>query len=320
MYGDPTDLIAITSEALALARQIGAATVSLTGLLPSATDYGRALATPLAKRRDMPRVTTGHATTTSAVVLMIDKLGQECGRQLTQECVGFLGMGSIGLTSLYLMLHTLPHPAELLLCDVYQKSRDLETIRKTVIEKFGFQGSVRIAASSGAEVPSAFYAATLIVGATNVPDILDINRVRPGTLIVDDSAPHCFSPERAIQRFERHRDLLFTEGGALRSPEPIRELRYVPSSADDTMTVRQLDATFRRHKPDDIMGCTLSGLLSSRFQQLQPTIGLVDHRTSYQHYAVLRQLGLKAARLQCDDYVLAQDRQYSFQLQFGSSK
>jgi aspartate racemase len=320
MYGDPTDLIAITSEALALARQIGAATVSLTGLLPSATDYGRALATPLAKRRDMPRVTTGHATTTSAVVLMIDKLGQECGRQLTQECVGFLGMGSIGLTSLYLMLHTLPHPAELLLCDVYQKSRDLETIRKTVIEKFGFQGSVRIAVSSGAEVPSAFYAATLIVGATNVPDILDINRVRPGTLIVDDSAPHCFSPERAIQRFERHRDLLFTEGGALRSPEPIRELRYVPSSADDTMTVRQLDATFRRHKPDDIMGCTLSGLLSSRFQQLQPTIGLVDHRTSYQHYAVLRQLGLKAARLQCDDYVLAQDRQYSFQLQFGRSK
>ena len=218
------------------------------------------------------------------------------------------------------MLHTLPHPAELLLCDVYQKSRDLETIRQTVIETFGYQGSVRIAASSGAAVPLAFYAATLIVGATNVPDILDINLVRPGTLIVDDSAPHCFSPERAIQRFEQHRDLLFTEGGALRSPKPIRELRYVPSSADHTMTVQQLDATFRRHQPNDIMGCTLSGLLSSRFQQLQPTIGLVDYRTSYQHYAVLRQLEFEAARLQCDDYILAQDRQYSFQLQFGSSK
>jgi hypothetical protein len=86
------------------------------------------------------------------------------------------------------------------------------------------------------------------------------------------------------------------------------------------MTVQQLDATLRRHKPDDIMGCTLSGLLSSRFQQLQPTIGLVDHRTSYQHYAVLRQLGFEAARLQCDNYVLAQNQQYSFQLQFGSSK
>jgi aryl carrier-like protein len=313
MYGDSANLIAITTEALAIARRIGADTVSLTGLLPSATDYGRALAATLAKRRDMPRVTTGHATTTSAVVLMIDKLVREGGRCLSQECAGFLGMGSIGLTSLYLMLHTLPHPAEILLCDVYQKYRDLETIRQTVIESFGFQGRVRIAASSGAEVPLAFYASTLIVGATNVPDILDIDRVRPGTLIVDDSAPHCFSPARAIHRFEQHRDLLFTEGGALRSPEPIRELRYVPSSADQTMTVQQLDATFRRHQPDDIMGCTLSSLLSSRFQQLQPTIGLVDYRTSYQHYAVLRQLGFAAARLQCDDYVLAQDRQHRVQ-------
>ena len=92
IYSDSTDLIAITTRALGLARQIGAATVSLTGLLPSATDYGRALATALNKRRDLPRVTTGHATTTAAVVLMIDKLVQECGRHLTQECVGFLGI------------------------------------------------------------------------------------------------------------------------------------------------------------------------------------------------------------------------------------
>ncbi|MDH3601653.1 MAG: amino acid adenylation domain-containing protein [Candidatus Tectomicrobia bacterium] len=320
LYRDSTDLIAVTTEALALARQIGAETVSLTGLLPSATDYGRALARAIAKRRDMPRVSTGHATTTSAVVLMIDKLVQESERQLTQECVGFLGMGSIGLTSLYLMLHVLPHPAEILLCDVYQKYRDLETIRQTVVEKFGFQGSVRIVASSGSAVPLAFYASTLIVGATNVPDILDINHVQPGTLIVDDSAPHCFNPEQAIQRLQQHGDLLFTEGGALWSPEPIRELRYVPSSADHTMTVPQLDAAFGRHNPHHIMGCTLSGLLSSRFDQLQPTIGLMDHRTSYQHYVVLRQLGFQAAHLQCDDYVLEQDIPYSFQLQFGSSQ
>ena len=51
--------------------QIGATTVSLTGLLPSATRLrprprGRALA-----GQDLPRITTGHATTTSAVVLAV---------------------------------------------------------------------------------------------------------------------------------------------------------------------------------------------------------------------------------------------------------
>ena len=62
-------------------RQIGAATVSLTGLLPSATDYGRDLAEALAGQ-DLPRITTGHATTTSAVVLAVRRALEEAGRDL----------------------------------------------------------------------------------------------------------------------------------------------------------------------------------------------------------------------------------------------
>jgi amino acid adenylation domain-containing protein len=315
VYRDPDGLTAMALDGLALAGDIGARTVSLAGLLPSATRYGRTLTNALAGRNDRPQVSTGHATTTSAIVLMIGKLLHEGGRHLVQECVGFLGLGSIGLTSLQLMLNVLPHPAEVLLCDVYAKRQALESLAQILRESAGFQGRIRIV-TADPEVPAAFYEATLIVGATNVPDILDISRLQPGTMIVDDSAPHCFDPERAVRRFEQHRDLLFTEGGIVRSPQPFRELRYVPRLIEETMTVAQFDTLLIRHDPHEIMGCTLASLLSSRLAQLPPTVGFVDPQTSQRYYGMLKRLGFEAARLQCADYVLTEDARRDFRRQF----
>src|SRR5262249_8386916 len=109
LYQDPADLLGVLGQALETAGRLGARTVSLTGLLPSATDYGGALAQAVAGR-DMPRVTTGHATTTAAVVLAVRRIAEEAGRDLTRECVGFLGLGSIGTSSLRALLRCLPHP------------------------------------------------------------------------------------------------------------------------------------------------------------------------------------------------------------------
>ena len=106
------------------------------------------------------------------------------------------------------MLRYLPHPAEIILCDVYSKFDFLSQTRQKIIDEFDFRGKVHIALSQPT-VPPEIYKATLIIGATNVPDILDITQLQPGTMIVDDSAPHCFRLEDAIQRFEEHADILF---------------------------------------------------------------------------------------------------------------
>ncbi len=65
-----------------------------------------------------------------------------------------------------------------------------------------FHGTVRLITATQI-IPDKFYAATFIVGATNVPNILDIEKVKPGTLIVNDSGRACFSLTAAIQRLER---------------------------------------------------------------------------------------------------------------------
>ena len=144
LYNDKADLVRVIVEALEIAGRLGARTVSLTGLIPSATDYGRAVAEAISGRNDLPLISTGHATTVATVVLAVKKILQEGGRNLAQEQVGFLGLGSIGLTSLRLMLSCLPHPKSITLCDVYSKRDSLEKIRHELVRALGFRGLMRV--------------------------------------------------------------------------------------------------------------------------------------------------------------------------------
>ncbi len=308
LYSDPQKLLRGVVEALEMAGRLGAKTVSLTGLIPSATDYGRAIAKAIEGRNDLPAITTGHATTCSTVVLTIKKILQVSNRSLEREKVAFIGLGSIGINSLRLMLKCLPHPKSIILCDIYSKLESLQNLQRELSGDLGFRGSLQIAtSSSSSELPPEIYDATLIIGATNVPDILDIERVKPGTLIVDDSGPHCFSPEQAIKRFEKQKDILFTEGGALHAPDPIETVIYVPESIKNNMDEDSWSAYFEPVNPLNIMGCVMSSLLSSRFEDMEPTVGLPNLENCVQHYQGLERLGFQAADLHCEGYVLQLD-------------
>jgi hypothetical protein len=139
-------------------------------------------------------------------------------------------------------------------------------------------------------------------------------------MIVDDSGPHCFEAERAIQRFEEKQDILFTEGGVLKSPQPISELRYVPKEAAQNPNLAELQVVLsrglRRH-PFNITACTFSSLLSACFEELKPTVGLVEVEASLQHYHKLKQQGFQAADLHCRDYTLVEEGIRNFRRRFG---
>ena len=316
LYTEEGRLIELCIQALRMAKLAGARVASLTGLLPSATGYGEILLEALGGRGDVPAITTGHATTCASVVLAIKRILAESNRDLSRERVGFLGLGSVGLATLRLMLAALPHPQELLLCDLYSRHDALGRARAEVEGGFGFHGAVRLLEADAAALPASFYEATLVVGATNVPDVLDVGRVKPGTLLVDDSGPHCFDARRAIARFEARGDILFTEGGALAAAQPITQVSYLPPAwaqvAGDVERTR-----LGCRDPHEIMGCVFSGVLSARFADLTPTVGLVDAETGKQHYTRLAALGLEAAPLACDGYRLAADRIGAFRRSFG---
>jgi hypothetical protein len=317
LYHDRDDLLAVLGDAVRLAHEIGAATVALTGLLPSASGYGRDLALALAGH-NLPRITTGHATTTSAVVLAVRRALDESGRTLSGEHVGFIGLGSVGIATLRLMLSSMPHPARLSLCDVYSKLESLHGLRRELIEELGYGGEVRLLASRH-EVPEELYEASLFVGATNVAEILDIDRLAPGSIIVDDSAPHAFQSEAALSRFRERGDILVTEGGVLLAPEPLPLRAYVPDELERWHRAG-LVSLLARSDPRHITGCVLSGLLSARFTELAPTIGMIDRQRALADYEKLEALGYEAAGLHLDESPLEPRKIAEFRSRYGSDR
>jgi amino acid adenylation domain-containing protein len=314
LYQEPQDLLGLLSQALRTARKLGARTVSLTGLLPSATRYGLALREVLAGP-NVPRVTTGHATTAAAVALAVRRIVTEAGRDLPGERVGFVGLGSVGVASLRTLLRCLPHPAEVSLCDVYSKREALLELRRELKEELGYRGPVHVLEARG-NVPPGLYESSLLVGATNVPDVLDVDRLAPGTLLVDDSSPHCFRPDRAARRLRERQDVLFTEGGTLRAPQPLRQVLYLPAELEHLLQAVPAEA-LANHDPRHITGCVFSSLLSAYRADLPPTLGPVSPQACLDHYQVLERLGFRAASLHCDGYAVDGDSVKQFRHRFG---
>ncbi|MCP4687937.1 MAG: non-ribosomal peptide synthetase, partial [Desulfobacterales bacterium] len=319
LYNDEKDLKNVIVEALRLAGCLGARVVSLTGLIPSATRYWSDAAPETGTAQDLPAVTTGHAATAAAVVMAVEKILEKSGRGPARERVGVLGLGSIGVAALLLMLKCLPHPREIILCDLYGKRDAMEKLTHRCQAEFDFRGAVRIVKSLGAPPPE-FYEASLIIGAANAYDVLDIDAVKPGTLIVDDSYPHCFNSQWAIRRFEEKKDILFTEGGALKLPRPMNETRYIPRNARPGGDGSELERFLgnMRHEPFTVMSCVLAGLLSSSFEDFKPTTGFVDPGTCFRYYKKLDQLGFQAADLHCmdHDYTLPEEAIGAFRARF----
>ena len=116
------------------------------------------------------------------------------------------------------------------MCDVVTLEGRLKEL-ECLIRKQGYTGDIELVLSQGT-VPSCFYDATVIVGATNLPDCLDVSCINRGTIVVDDSIPHCFNVDLAKRRMAEKKDVLFTEGGMLKAKKPIKEWRFSPSSLD----------------------------------------------------------------------------------------
>jgi acyl transferase domain-containing protein/acyl carrier protein len=305
MFGSPR-VPGLVTKAVELARKKGAKCVSLTGLIPSATDYGLAVREWVGDQS--PRITTGHATTTAAVILNLQSMLESTGRATTREHLAVLGLGSIGQGCLALALDVLPHPRSLILCDVYAKKDELAGLAKQIKDRHGFRGPVKVLTSERG-LPDGLFEATTILTAVSVPDVIDVSRLRPGTIIVDDSYPPGFSLERGIQRAEADADLFFGNAGMVRLPAPIRETVFLPPGAE-AVVARLGDAAFRKElsrDPRELTACILSSLLTDRHEGFRATLGLADLSDLRSHYRGLQRMGITAARPQCGTYFMPDD-------------
>jgi predicted amino acid dehydrogenase len=294
LFADATATSRQVNEAIAYAARLGARTVSLTGLIAAATDLGLTLA-----RIEDVELTTGHAATAASMGLTIRSVIAATGRNLAKARACFVGLGVGGVATLRTALRCLDHPASLLLCDVPTERGLLESLADEARTVHGFRGQIEVADMVG-RLPNTAYAADLFVTATNAESVIDIDRLAPGSIVVDQSHTRSFDLDRVMRRFASRGDVLFADGGSVGLNEPINWTCALPTTMGAASRALLSQATLPAH--DRIKASILSSVLP-RACGLAPTIGEVTPEQCSEHWAAFQKLKVTAAPLQCGAFV-----------------
>jgi non-ribosomal peptide synthetase component F len=313
LYRLDADLPAWLEIGVSLATRCGARTISFAGLIPSACGYGAEFR-PLSRYGKGATLTTGHAATASAVVATLQRALTETGRTLASEDVGIVGLGSVGSSTLRLMLKVMPHPHSITVCDVPARRGHLDRLRSGLAEECGYRGPIR-ACLYRRGLPDEIYHASLLIGATNAPDVVDVDRLRPGLILVDDSGPHCFPVGAARRRMARTRDLLCVEGGALAVPGTLEQVSYVPPSLRARLDAASLLA-FTRFASSRLTACVLASLLTAAHGG-PPTLGTPRTDECVAWWELLIRLGVSAAPLHLEGRGISRAFLAAFAAQHG---
>ncbi|OSP29682.1 hypothetical protein B7767_39385, partial [Streptomyces sp. 13-12-16] len=281
-------LVDHTARAVSLAASLGARCVSLAGMIPSLTGYGFDV---LRHRRYPAAVTTGHAATVVSVVRTVHAALDATGRDLADLEVAFAGLGSIGASSLELLLSLAARPPRrLLLCDVRGSGPRLRELGRRLRER-GLAGEVE-AVEARRMLPDAVHAADLLVTAVSgATAVLDVDRLRPGAVVVDDSFPHCFDTGRALARMRERSDVLVLGGGLLHVGSTGREV------ADDLPAAAAAGYLAQPWIEGTLASCRAESLLRASDDRLPLVHGLVDAAVARAHWDAMEEAGVTAAPL-----------------------
>ncbi|MFI8219667.1 amino acid adenylation domain-containing protein [Streptomyces sp. NPDC085932] len=280
-------LAAQTARAVATASALGARSVSLAGMIPSLTGYGFDV---LRASRAPAAITTGHAATVVSVVRTVHAALSGTGRDLAGTDLAVVGLGSIGASSLELLLSLAERPpARLVLCDVPGSGPRLRNLARTLRER-GLADDVAVHVSDPG-LPDAVHDAGLIVAAVSGHNaLIDIDRLRPGTVVVDDSFPHCFDTGRALARMREDADVLVLGGGLLTVGTTRRTLAEgLPG------LVATAEAVAQHGLPGTLASCRTESLLHASGADVPLVRGLVDGPTALAYWRAMEQAGITAA-------------------------
>ncbi|WP_030326416.1 hybrid non-ribosomal peptide synthetase/type I polyketide synthase [Streptomyces sp. NRRL B-3229] len=317
--GDPATLAGLTARAVDHAASLGARCVSLAGMIPSLTGYGYDVLreTQAAGATPTPAsLTTGHATTTVAVVKTVHAALAATGRDLGELTLAVVGCGSIGTSSLRLLLARSPRPpARLLLCDLPGSAPRLRELAAEVSAGHPLTPVRVVEADVARTLPTEIYeAADVIVAAVSgsTTPLLDVDRLRPGTIVVDDSFPHCFDTARALHRMRDAGDVLILGGGLLALDATETHLAPgIPAAALTGHATARTQHHPTLHLPGTLASCRLESLLHAHLTDRRPdgaqlplVHGLVDLPRALAHWDAAEAAGVRPAPLHLLDHTV----------------
>lgn len=283
------------------AHALGARVVSLAGLLPALSSYGQDLPALVAGSV----LTTGHSTTVVAMLYTIRFALAQLERSLDKCHIAVVGLGSIGEATLDALLATQVHPASLTLVDRLGSASRLHQLAEKLSARRQFSGPIKVLLSEdnlgSQRVSSEVYQVDLIISAVSTRQVIEIARLRPGTVLIDDSFPHCFDVKSAIDRMQNQRDVLVIGGGLLQVSGSHKQI-YLPLPHPELQR-----ALTQISLPGCLPGCQLESLLLAAYPGLPETLGLVESDKLLQYLPVIEAAGIRAAPLHLESYLVPSD-------------
>jgi hypothetical protein len=254
-------------------------------------------------------------------------------RSISNEFVAFVGLGHIGVATLYLFLESGNRPRAIMLVDVEAKRKVVEGIRTDIMQRYmALVVHTSFSTSDGVQ-PEVYEHATLIGGSVSVANVLDADRLRPGCICVDDSFPPIVDVDVVRRRAATRGDVLFAVAGALEGRACAIE-DTITIDARHRMDVSSTAPLFAREfvernvrmqsvTPRSLTGCILSSMLNGRFG-LGLEIGPTRPEFVVRRYRALRRMQYHGTRFYVFDArspsgVLEFDDDYvrRFAVQFG---
>lgn len=232
---------------------------------------------------------------TVAVVKTIQATLAATQQDLSTLTVGCLGVGSIGSGALQLLLAQVGKPTALFLCDLASSGDRLCALAADLCQKFDYNGQVRIIKVDD-RLPEELYRADLLIGAASRPNLLEVARLAPGSIVVDDSFPACLDLDQAIARMTTAQDLLVVGGGLLHCGTVQRTL-YLPFS--QPTLAQQIAGQLHT---DAIASCQVEALLWAACPTLPLTHGIATLTGALAYWQAAEKLGVTAAPLHLRDF------------------
>ena len=283
-------------KAVNVCQQNGAKHISLAGNLPSKTNYGFAVIEALKNSTNINMeavITTGHSCTVVAVVKTISKVLIELELEIENLTVAVAGFGSIGQASINLLLTEIGKPVQIKIADLATQIPGLQKSVNDLKERFTNRVEV---ISVDNTVPDEFYSADIIIGASSNGKVLEVSKILPGTVIVDDSFPHIFDVKKAIFRMKNEQDVLIVGAGKLSVGE--KERTIIQNSVPESWIGKIIE----KFGDEGLPGCQAESLLMSFDNSLPATIGLVSGLNAAQYWRKANELNLDAVGFHLQGY------------------
>lgn len=282
----------LQQDAMETVAASGAKIICLGGLTGALTHYGKQLLKS-AEAHGIT-ITTGHALTAISVLRTYLKMIEDLYFDPEHRQLSVLGLGSIGAAFARMLLHQDILPSSLVLIDKPNREDHILSIAQELRGVTDLEIKVELTLPDGSIRPdSELYRSSYIISAVSNPNIIDIDKISPYTVLIDDSQPYCWSREKAIRRCLDKLDIVPCEAGLV----DCSSIGYVSRFPFD----------FSDHDESGShtsWSCLTEGLVRHLHPHLPNILGepVLEHIMQYSRS--FDELGLKTPALQCGKHTL----------------